>query len=353
LDEVKASRPDDFLTLGKKTGENHRFWQLKLSHPNPNFRIKKGINNMGNLHLLRSVLCALTLLLATTVIAQPKFDTIALLQHLKTLSSDAYEGRGTMQQGNIATQDYIVNEFAKMGLSKVADEYTIPFNFLHPIKKEKMTGVNIAGMVKGKKYPEKYIVVTAHYDHLGKLKGKIYNGADDNGSGTCALFAIASWLTKNQPDHSIIFVAFDAEEISLEGSEDFVTKPPVPIKNMVLNINMDMIGRNVNNEIYICGTSHNKSLKPLLAEPVSKSPLKVSFGHDKRKSRQDDWTQSSDHGPFHNKGIPFLYFGEEDHPDYHKPTDDFESIMPTFYINAASLILETIITLDATKEYKE
>lgn len=308
---------------------------------------------MGKLHLRKFILCTAVLLLVSPVWAQSKFDTTALLNHLKTLSSDAYEGRGTMQEGNIAAQDYIINEFTKLKLLPVTGGYKMPFNFLHPFRKTKMTGTNIIGKIKGKKYPNKYLVITAHYDHLGKIKDKIYNGADDNGSGTCALFAMAEWFTKNQPDHSLLFVAFDAEEINLEGSEDFVTKPPVPLKNMVLNINMDMIGRNVNNEIYICGTHHNKHLKPFIEEPVSKSPLKVSFGHDKPRGKQDDWTQSSDHAPFHNQGIPFLYFGEEDHPDYHQPTDDYKNIQPPFYINAVRLILETIIALDTKEDYKE
>ena len=139
--------------------------------------------------------------------------------------------------------------------------------------------------------------------------------------------------------------------MGLQGAKHFVDEPTVLLENIILNVNMDMIGRNVNNEIYICGTYHYPQLKKPLKKIARKSALKVSFGHDEPNHKKlDDWTRSSDHGPFHQKKIPFLYFGEEDHPDYHKPGDDFENIMPEFYGETIRLIIQSIERLDSKLE---
>jgi hypothetical protein len=275
------------------------------------------------------------------------FSLEATLQHLKTLSSDEYQGRGNGMEGGEMARAYLLEAFEDLGLEKVSGNYVHPFKFFHRIKKEKRDGHNLIGLIKGNKFPDQYLVLTAHYDHLGIRKDSIYNGADDNASGTAALLAIASHFTKNPPAHSILIVAFDAEELGLQGAKSFVDEPPFPREQLLLNINMDMIGRNVNNEVYICGTYHYPQLKKPLKKVRRKSPLKVSFGHDKPEDpKQDDWTRSSDHGPFHKEKIPFLYFGVEDHPDYHRPSDDFEAIMPDFYGNVIRLVIQSIEKLD-------
>ena len=104
---------------------------------------------------------------------------------------------------------------------------------------------------------------------------------------------------------------------------------------------------NDKNELYIAGTSHYPNLKPII-EQVDALPLQLKFGHDTPDLGNDDWTNSSDHGPFHKKGIPFLYFGVEDHAHYHKPTDDFENVNKEFYIRATHAILDCILALDAS-----
>ena len=282
----------------------------------------------------------------STSIAQT-ISSEELLNHLKTLSSDAYQGRGNGTDGAQLARNHIVEVFEEIGLEKIDTTYEQSFPFYSRRLKKKGHGINLIGLIKGTSAPEQYIVLTAHYDHLGIRKDSIYNGADDNGSGTCALFYLASYFKENPPTHSILIVAFDAEELGLRGAKHFVEEPPVPLENIIVNINMDMIGRNVHNEIYICGTYHYPSLKKVLKKPTRKSALKVSFGHDNPKlERGDDWTFSSDHGEFHKKKIPFLYFGVEDHPDYHMPSDDFNRIMPEFYMNAVQLVLESIRQID-------
>ena len=106
-----------------------------------------------------------------------------------------------------------------------------------------------------------------------------------------------------------------------------------------------MIGRNDNNELYVVGTNLYKQLQPAIEGLKLPENFKLSTGHDGLDDKQN-WTFSSDHGPFHRQEIPFLYFGVEDHKDYHKPTDDYESIQPEFYIKAVTTIISVIDKVD-------
>ena len=208
-------------------------------------------------------------------------------------------------------------------------------------------GTNIVGYIKGKTYPNKYIVVGAHYDHMGIVDGIVFNGADDNASGTAAMLVLAKYFTKNKPEHSIIFAAFDAEELGLHGSKYFVENPPVSLTDIKLDINFDMISRNPKNEIYVVGTYPYPQFKPVVEKIAKTSSLKVSYGHDDPKDKTKDyWMYSSDNGPFHEKGIPNITFSEEDHPDYHKPTDDFKNTNPVFYKKVVQLIEKFIEDVD-------
>lgn len=267
------------------------------------------------------------------------FDTNTLLKNLETLSSDEFEGRRPGQKGGERSRDFVQDQFQALELKDIAEDYLQSF----PIKDRdgnSFTAYNVMGMVEGTGHPDEYIVVSSHHDHLGVRDGKIYNGADDNASGTCALFALAQYFSEHPTDMSIIFVAFDAEEWGLQGAKAFLKDPPVDASRIRLNINMDMISRNTKNEIYVTGTRYNPSLKRLVEN--AKTPLTVSFGHDGADGKQD-WTYSSDHGPFHRAKIPFLYFGVEDHKDYHKPTDTFEGVMPKFYIEVVDLVRKVIL----------
>jgi Zn-dependent M28 family amino/carboxypeptidase len=130
----------------------------------------------------------------------------------------------------------------------------------------------------------------------------------------------------------MLFLAPDAEEMGLQGSRYFVANTPFPIEQLALNINMDMVSRSDKNELYAVGTYHYPGLKKILSKQTVKG-FTLKFGHDEPNSGQvgDDWSNASDHAPFHQKGIPFIYFGVEDHEDYHKPTDTFERIQPEFF----------------------
>ena len=200
-------------------------------------------------------------------------------------------------------------------------------------------------MIRGTKHADRYLVVSAHYDHLGVRNGVIYNGADDNASGTAAVLAMAQWFKSHPPENSVIFALFDGEETGLLGAKAFLEKPPVPIERIVANVNLDMVSRNVKGELYASGASPFPVMKPLLDSIAAIAPVKLLLGHD-TGAGESNWIQQSDQGPFDTKKIPFVYFGVEDHPDYHKPGDRVEHIEPGFYYRCVQTIAEFVRRLD-------
>ena len=151
--------------------------------------------------------------------------------------------------------------------------------------------------------------------------------------------------------HHVLVAVFDAEEMGLQGSKHFVANPPVALEKIILNINMDMIAHNDKNELYACGTFHFPALKPYIF--YNQSDAKILFGHDDPKTGNEDWTYQSDQGSFFAKKIPFIYFGVEDHKDYHKETDEFQNINQKFYTAAVNAILGVIKNIDKNYTTKD
>lgn len=278
----------------------------------------------------------------------PDIPAESLMSHVSVLAADSMEGRLVGSAGSAKARRYILGQYAAAGLQPIGSSFERPFEFRPGNDTSRVIrGVNLVGVVPGNRDASKYIVVTAHYDHLGVREGQIYNGADDNASGTATIIELARWFSRNRPAHSVMIVAFDAEEGGLRGAREFVRQPPVPLDQIVVNVNLDMVGRNVSNELYAAGTMHYPFLRPYLDSVASRSGLRLRFGHDDPAGPPgSDWTSQSDHGAFHQARVPFVYFGEEDHPDYHKPTDDVERIMPQFLAAAASTIGDAIRVFD-------
>lgn len=281
----------------------------------------------------------------TTDFDKFSFNTDSLLYHIKTISSDAYEGRRTGTKGAEKSKNYIVKRYKNLNVQPLKNTYEQSFVFQARGKSYK--GVNILGYIKGSLQPETYIVISAHYDHEGIKNNDIYNGADDNASGIAALLTFAEYLQNNKPKHSIILAAFDAEELGLEGAKYFISNSIVPIEQIKLNINMDMISRNDKNQLYVAGTIYNDTLKSIITDYLPPKEITLLMGHDGKDGLQN-WTYSGDHQPFYLKKIPFLYFGVEDHNDYHKPTDDFENINPEFFKYSVETIMNIFSLLDTT-----
>jgi hypothetical protein len=281
----------------------------------------------------------------TVVLPAVAVDSARLLRDVGVLAHDSMEGRATSTPGSARARAFLERAFAERGVQPFGASYLQSFTFER--RGSTLQGVNVIGVVRGTELPEHYIVVTAHYDHLGIRNGEIYNGADDNASGVAALLAFGAWFARNPPRHSIIFAALDAEEMSLQGARAFVANPPVARNSIVLNVNMDMVGRSDDNELYVAGTHHYPQLLPVIEVAAAGAEVRLIPGHDRPGGEPgDDWTNLSDHAAFHAVGIPFLYFGVEDHPDYHRPTDTVEGIRPGFYNRAVRTILTTLRLLD-------
>ena len=275
----------------------------------------------------------------------PRVNRDRLIRDLSVLAHDSMEGRLSGTAGNERARRFIISEFQDRGVAPLLGTRTQSFPV--PGASQPLTGMNVFGAVEGREAGDRYIVVSAHYDHLGLQAGSVYNGADDNASGTAALLAIASYFLEHPPRHSLLLVAFDAEERGLVGARAFISDPPVPLSSVVLNVNLDMVSRSEAGELYAAGTHHYPSLVPLVEEAASRAEISLLIGHDAPTLPSgDDWTYLSDHGAFHEANIPFLYFGVEDHPDYHRTSDTFDKVDPDFYLRAVETILDFIRVAD-------
>lgn len=276
-------------------------------------------------------------------------DPGPMLHLAEVLSSDALQGRAAMTPGNDAARGFIRKRFEDTGVEPfLPGGWEQSFTILPRTPDASAgTGVNLIGWVPGETPGEgPVILVTAHYDHLGVRDGEIYNGADDNASGAAMLTAVAEYFVGRPPKHDILFAALDAEEIGLLGARALAFDPEVPMDRVAININFDMVGRSESGELYAAGTYHTPLLADLVSEIAKTSPATLLTGHDRPEDGVNDWTLQSDHGVFHQAGIPFLYLGVEDHPGYHQPTDDFEALTLDFYVRAADTVVNVVNAAD-------
>ena len=277
-------------------------------------------------------------------------DGAQLLKDLETLSADDMEGRLTGTPGGAKARAYLVRRFKEAGIQPIGDAFERPFAFRGRGDSGDRSGVNIVGVVRGTREPGRFIVVTAHFNHLGVRNGQVFNGADDNASGVAALLAVASRVSTSKPAHSVVFAALDAEETGLNGARAFLADPPVPREAIVMNVNLDMVARDAKNVLFASGTFHYPFLKAYLKD-VARPPVVLRLGHDAPNVKgEDDWTRDSDHYPFHQAGIPFIYFGVEDEAQHHKATDDAETVTKEFFVGAANTILAAVRAFDANLE---
>jgi hypothetical protein len=272
--------------------------------------------------------------------AIPSADTAALMRTVRVLAADSMEGRAAGTPGGARARAWLLERLQALDIAPLGGSLTHAF----PLDRGG-EGVNLIGVVRGTATPERYVVLSAHYDHVGVQAGQIFNGADDNASGVAAVLALAEHLRARPLGHSVIIALFDAEEGGLRGARAFVANPPVPKASLALNINLDMVGHSDAGELYVAGTSHTPRLRPPLDSLAARAPIRLLFGHD-QGGGHNDWTTQSDHGAFHAAGIPFLYFGVEDHADYHKPTDDPDTLTPAFFGGAVATIEAAIRILD-------
>lgn len=218
--------------------------------------------------------------------------------------------------------------FASINESGKPASFAVPKRTLD-VKMELVRGdvptENVVGVLRGSdpKLADEYIVISAHYDHVGVNDDGIHNGADDNASGTTAVLMLAKYLPELKPRRSVIFLLASGEELGLLGSRYFVQNPPVPKEQIVGNINLDMISRNEPREMGVI-PAKVKDVSTLnnMAYKVNKDA-----GHGFTfLTNMDRFHRRSDHYNFAAAGIPALFFFAGTHEDYHRPTDDWEKV---------------------------
>lgn len=279
-------------------------------------------------------------LLASPVAAAPGDRAV---EDLRILSADDMEGRLVGSPGGEKARAYILGRMGEIGLVPVEQSFVF--------KRKDGTearGVNLIARIEGSTPGGKVMVITAHYDHLGIHDGQIYNGADDNASGVAGLLAVAEAFKAAPPKHTVLIVALDAEEVGLRGARALLETPPVPAATIALNVNFDMLAKNAKGELYAAGGSPNAWVKARLEALVPTAPVSLKLGHDTGPDDSfDNWTYQSDHGVFARAGIPWVYFGVEDHPEYHKPTDDFATVPQAFFVKAIDTVIAAARLFDA------
>ncbi len=273
-----------------------------------------------------------------------------LLEDVRILSADDMQGRDTGSAGGERARAYIVSRLEAIGVQAP------PFGRLQPFEAPGRTregvktfsGVNIVGLIPGTRVADRYIVVTAHYDHVGVNDGQIFHGADDNASGVATMLELATRLKAQPPEHSVLIVALDGEERGLLGAREFVKAPPVPLSSISLNLNFDMTARaETDGHLWVTGTYQHPNLRPVLEAVQPNGAVSFAFGKDTpQDTGENNWVEASDHGAFHAAGVPFLYMGVDDHPDYHRPSDTFERITPSVFTSATEIAIAGFRALD-------
>lgn len=269
------------------------------------------------------------------------------LDDVRILSADAMEGRGVGTAGGARARAYILRRFDQIGLKPAPGaSFERAFTFTNKLGRT-VQGVNLVARIEGTSKSDKVLVVSAHYDHLGVKDGKIHNGADDNASGVAGLLAVAEAFKARPPRHTVLIVALDGEESGLKGARAFVAAPPVPLARIALNVNFDMIGKNAKGQLYAAGAGPQPYLRPVLENVARTAPVKLLLGHDTdAEGKQNNWTSQSDQEAFAEKGVPWVYFGVEDHPEYHQPTDDFASLPQDFFKRSVATVVAATRALD-------
>jgi Zn-dependent M28 family amino/carboxypeptidase len=283
-------------------------------------------------------------------------------------SSDKFEGRNTGEPGQKLAVEFIRDFYKSNNIIKAENTEDYFQKFLVDFQSRQVTRPNninqdnidwvktenVAAIIEGSTYPNEYIVLTAHLDHVGIENGEIFNGADDDGSGSMALLEIAeafklAELDGNRPKRSIVILHVSAEEKGLLGSKYYTDNPLYPLDETITNLNVDMIGRtdptrNSNNDeyIYLIGTDRLSTMLHETSEKVNYKTVNLEL--DYRFNAWDDpnrFYERSDHWHFAKNNIPVIFYFSGTHEDYHQPTDTAEKIRYELLTKRTRLIFHT------------
>jgi len=295
------------------------------------------------------LLTALSLLLAPQVLPAPQepsteLRAVDLKARIGFLASDSLEGRESGKRGGHAAARYFAKEWDRLGLLPIGedDSYLLPFQL------GGLTCYNTAGLLPGTDpaLADQILVIGGHHDHAGiggpgamGFPGEIHNGADDNASGSSGTAELAEWFVAHPIKRPILFMTFSAEERGLNGSADFVKNGPIEKDRMWAMINMDMIGRSVDDYLFIGGMGTAVEFHEILDPVLDACNLNLEI--------KDAGQAPSDNTSFYQGGIPALFFFTNVHDDYHMPSDDAEGINYDGEIKILEVVRDCVHALDA------
>lgn len=272
-----------------------------------------------------------------------------------TLASDDFEGRKTGEKGQKLAAEYIANFYKERSIQATNNDgnylQAIPMEYFRGRSKD--TASNVVAYIKGSEKPDEYIVLSAHYDHIGVNGEKVYNGADDDASGTSAVLEIAEAFKKAVdnglgPKRSIVFLNVSGEEIGLFGSKYYTEHPVFPLKNTVANLNIDMIGRvdrqHADNPEFVYLIGSDKISKELhnISEAANKKYVNLALDYTYNDENDPNrFYYRSDHYNFAKNGIPIIFYFNGVHKDYHKSTDTADKIRYDLLEKRTKLIFYT------------
>lgn len=291
------------------------------------------------------------------VAAYKEIKAADLKKNLYVIASDEMEGRDTGSPGQKKAGEYMVNYYRNLGIvyPKALGSYyqKVPSDFMQKRGGGNLPdSENILAFIEGSEKPEEIVVVSAHYDHVGTQNGVVYNGADDDGSGTVAVMEIAKAFQAakkagNGPKRSILFLHVTGEEHGLFGSEYYTDHPVFPLANTVADLNIDMIGRDDPENrgkqyVYVIGSEMLSSQLKVINEAANKrtNNLELNYKYDDPNDPQRLYYRS-DHYNFAKNNVPVAFFFDGIHEDYHKPTDDPEKIDYNLLAKRAQLVFTT------------
>lgn len=280
--------------------------------------------------------------------------------HLFTYASDEFEGRETGEPGQKMAVEYLKNFYKSQNIVSPigGDDYfqEVPAEW---INKNTRRGTykdseNVVAFIEGSEKPEEIVVISAHLDHEGVKNGKVYNGADDDGSGTVAMLEIAEAFqlavkAGKSPKRSILFLHVTGEEKGLLGSKYYTDVDPIfPLENTVCDLNIDMIGRTDSrhkadpNYVYLIGSDKLSTELHTISEAMNKKYTNINLDYKYNDENDPNrFYYRSDHYNFVKNNVPIIFYFNGTHVDYHKPTDTPDKINYELLENRTKLVFHT------------
>mgnify|MGYP003682169135 CR=1 FL=1 len=278
-----------------------------------------------------------------------------LKEHLYVYASDYFGGRETGTKGQKIAVDFLRDYYINQNIPPAARSEHYFQKMTLKIKGNTVNTENVAAIIEGTEFPNEFIVVSAHLDHIGTHDGQINNGADDDGSGTVAIMEIAeafkqASLQGRSPKRSILFLHVSGEEKGLLGSKHYVENPLYPLAQTVANLNIDMIGRldpkredKDSNYIYLIGSDKLSQELHDISEAINNKytqlKLDYTFNADDDPNR---FYYRSDHYNFAKNNIPVIFYFNGTHEDYHQPGDTPDKINYPLLKKRTQLIFYTL-----------